>query len=152
MPPTRAAQPVMDLLHRQDELFGRLEGLAARQKDLITSEDMEPLVGLLACRQRLCTELSLVTRELAPIRRDWTAERLRLEIPQRREADELMSRAGDRIRRLMDCDEEDARKLSIRKQAVGQTLRAAGGAQQALNAYRAGAERTSRLDCMDASQ
>ena len=142
----------MALLQREETLVSRLEELADRQRRLVTEEDMESLLGLLGDRQRLSTELAGVTHELAPVRRDWSETRLSLGPRQREEADRLMEGAGKRLRCLMDKDEEDARKLSIRKEAVSQTLRAAGAAQGALSAYRAGFERAPRLDFTDAAQ
>jgi hypothetical protein len=141
---------IMDLLHRQDAVFGRLEDLSARQESLVTDENMEPLLDLLGDRRRLSAELADITRELAHARRHWTSVRLCLAPDLREAADGLIHRAGRRLHWLMQRDEEDARKLSIRKQAVTRTLRATGSASDALNAYRSGEERANRLDCTDA--
>ena len=140
---------VLELLRRQEAVFCQLEGLSARQKQLVTGDDMGPLLDLLGERRQLSAELTAIMRELAPARRDWTSARGSLELSQRDVADRLMHHAGGRLRRLMESDEEDARKLSIRKQAVVQTLRSIGSAQHALGAYRGSAERSGRLDCLD---
>ena len=151
---TEAMQPgaVMSLLHREDAVFRRLEGLAARQRDLVVGSDMQPLLGLLTDRRRLSAELTEITRELAPVRRQWATVRSRLAPSERAEADELISQAGRRLRRLMAGDEEDARKLAVRKQAVAQTLSETGSAACALSAYRGATERAVRFDCTDLTQ
>ena len=140
---------VLDLLRREGAVFDQLEDLAARQKELVVCSEMGPLLVLLDRRRELSAELTCIERELAPVRRNWKGLRPMLPPDEQSAADQLMASAGDRLRRLMEGDEEDARKLSIRKQSVGQTLQSTGLTHNALSAYQQGNERVHRLDCTE---
>ena len=144
-----APEAVSELLRREEAVFDHLEELAARQRELVVGSDMGLLLLLLDSRKKLSAELTAIERELAPIRKNWQWVRPALAPEARNRADELIGRAGERLRRLMESDEEDARKLSIRKQAVNQTLQMTGLTRHALSAYRPGVERTNRLDCTE---
>lgn len=144
-----SADGVLDLLREQASLYAKLESLAARQRLLVTEEDVGPLLGLLADRQRLSEKLTRLSTRLAPVRREWEACRRCLSPAQRDEADRLLGDAGGRLRRIIESDEQDARVLSGRKQAVATALQATHSTNQALRAYRAPTGRVDRLDCVD---
>lgn len=148
----KAQSPVMDLLRQEDVVLHRLEKLAMQQREMVASSDLGPLLTLLDDRKRLSAELAEIERALAPMRRNWGDIRLTLAQSEREMADDLLSFAGQRLRRLMEGDEEDGRKLCIRKQAVAHTLQAAGFAKHALSAYRDRAEPANRLDYKDITE
>ena len=139
----------LTLLRAQATLYARLESLAARQRSLISREDAGPLLALLADRQRLSTELIDVAARLEPVRRDWRAYRQRLDPVQQKEADQLVAEVEDRLRRVIDGDERDARLLAARKQSVAQSLRSTHATSEAIGAYRAPVDRAARLDHWD---
>ncbi len=140
---------VLALLREEALLYARLQANASRQRSLVAGEDMEPLLALLADRQRLSVELTRIGTKLAPTRRDWPTYRRRLTAPQRAEAERLVSDIADRLRRVIESDEEDARMLCARKQAVAQALRSTHTAGEALAAYRTPAVRQARIDQTD---
>ena len=107
----------------------------------MTEDDTRPLLALLADRQKLSTELTRIAGRLAPVRRDWAAFRDSLSPPQKTEADGLVEEAAQRLRRLIESDERDARLLSIRKRVTGDALRATHATGQAMSAYRMRSER-----------
>ena len=125
------------LLRAQAELFGRLETLAVRQRDLVTSDEAEALLDVLNTRRALAAELAGVVQRFEPMRRDWRAVRGRLSDADRVEADGLLNDIRDRLRRVMDGDERDVRLLSARKVMTAAGLRATAGAGEAVSAYAA---------------
>lgn len=128
-------EQMLDLLRQQASLFAKLESLAARQRRLVTSEDTRPLLALLADRQRISIELTSIAGHLEPVRRDWPAMRERLTNVERAEAERSLSESRERLQRIMDSDEQDARVLAARKQTVAAALRGAHDTGRAITAY-----------------
>ena len=127
-----SAADVLALLSEQASLYKRLDSFAARQRGLVLGEDTGPLVG----------------SRLAPIRKDWTSYRERLSSEQRAEAERLLHEAGVRLQRVIESDEQDARVLSGRKQAVADSLSKTHVTSRAIHAYRVADGGTKRLDCV----
>ena len=140
---------MLALLQAQAALYKKLESLAARQRSLVTSEDVGPLLSLLADRQKLSEELARIGHRLAPIRREWSWHRQRFTAPQRDEAERMVGEIGDCLQRIMESDEQDARVLLGRKETVAKTLRTTHTTGQAILAYRAPVDGTVRLDCVN---
>ncbi len=140
---------VLDLLRRQDSLYTKLESVSSRQRSLITEDDVGPLLTLLMDRRKVSDQLHRLAGRLAPIRREWDGYRDRFTPAQRAEADRLLSQTGQRLRRLIQDDEQNAMVLSGRKQAVAEALRTTHSTSQAILAYRAPADRPGRLNCVD---
>jgi len=128
-------EEVLELLRAQATLYVRLEKFATNQRSLVRDEDAGPLLSLLADRQRLSTELTRVAGRLAPVRERWSAFRDRLSPAQRLEAEGLLQESSQRLRRVIESDEQDARLLGIRKQRVSQELRATHAVGEAILAY-----------------
>ena len=137
---------ILALLREEALLYARLQANSSRQRSLVIGEDMGALLALLADRQRLSVELTRVGTKLAPTRRDWPTYRRRFTASQRDQADQLVSAITDRLRRVMDSDEEDARLLCARKQAAAEALRSTHAAAEAMAAYRTPRARPARLD------
>ncbi len=142
-------EDVMHLLREQSSLYTKLESVSARQRSLVTEDDVSPLLALLTDRQRLSEQLQQIATRLAPVRREWDSYRERLTPEQRSEAGRLLDESGQRLRQLIDNDEQDARVLSGRKQAVARVLRTTHSTSQAISAYRAPTDRSGRLDCVN---
>jgi len=141
------AREMLGLLRRQAGLYEQLEALSRQQQAQVAAEDTQPLLRTLAQRQRLTQELQTLAGGLAPMRQNW--DRLRAALPEceRETADALVREAKARLGRLLAADEEDARRLRIRKQHTGDALRAVHASRQAVAAYGGGANTTSgRLD------
>jgi hypothetical protein len=140
---------VLALLREEASLYAGLQANASRQRSLVTGEDMGPLLALLADRQRLSVELTRIGTKLAPTRRDWPTYRMSFTPTQRAEADRLVSDISDRLRRVIESDEEDARMLCARKQVVAQALQSTHTAGEALVAYQTPSTRRARIDQTD---
>ena len=145
-------QEVLGLLREQDSLYAKLETFADRQRDLVTADDVGPLLMVLADRQRLAGELAEISRRLGPVRRRWSTYRTSLTQPQLDEAERLLDGVADRLNRVISCDEHDARVLSVRRQAVARALQVNHSTGQAMQAYQQNAKRSGRLDCTDEVQ
>lgn len=111
-------EEILGLLREQSALYARLESFAARQRSLVRADDTALLLSLLADRQRLAVELTRLATRLAPVRRGWSAFRERFSSTQRTEADGLISDVTQRLRRVIESDEKDARVLYVRKLGV----------------------------------
>ncbi len=140
---------VVSLLREQVSLYGRLEGLAAKQQSLVAEEDTGPLLTLLAKRQKLSAELVGMRRRLEPIRRDWDRHRENLSGGEREEADRLLKEIKRLLRNVIQRDEEDARLLSARKEAVAKALRGSHSTEQVLSAYRSPRDNPGRISHLD---
>jgi len=144
------AGTVMALLRRQVDLYRRLEGLSGRQRNLIAAADPQPLLQLLADRQKLTDELSANSGVLEPYRTHWSDVRARFTEDQRQAADALLTEAGERLGRILSADRQDARLLAARK---AQTASALGGVQSGrrmLSAYgQSSVNAGRRVDRMD---
>ena len=147
--PRETPEEVLDLLRAQIPLYVKLESHAARQRSLITRDDSSSLLSLLAERQRISADLAHLGARLEPVRRDWESHRQAFSPAQREEADRMLAEIHGHIQRVIDTDEQDARLLAARKQAVADELRATHSASQAVSAYRACAGQTERLDRWD---
>ncbi len=142
-------EDVLALLSEQAALYERLDACAARQRELITLDDTGPLLSLLAERQKLSVDLAASSRRLEPVRQHWDRYRDRFTEAQRVEADRSLETIKTRLRCVIERDEEDARLLSVRKQAAGDALRATHTTGQALSAYRVPAPLSSRSGQLD---
>ena len=143
-----SAEDVLTLLRKQASFYKRLESFASRQRGLVLGEDTGPLLAMLAERGKLSQQLAEVGSRLAPIRKDWISYRERLSSEQRAEAERLLHEAGARLQRVIESDEQDARVLSGRKQAVAESLSKTHVTSQAIHAYRVADGGTKRLDCV----
>ncbi len=144
-----APDAVLKLLREQAARYNQLETLSERQRSLISEDDVGPLLALLVDRQKLSERLAQIATLLAPVRREWATYRTRFAPGQRAEADRLLGDAGEGLRRIIERDEQDARVLSGRKQAVAGVLRTTHSTSQAISAYRTPAGRAGRLDCVN---
>jgi hypothetical protein len=142
-------EKVLGLLREQIALFARLESFAGLQRRLVTGDDAERLLSLLAERQKLSSRLQRIAAILEPVRRDWARYRARLAAPQRAEADKLLADTTDCLQRIIESDERDAKVLSVRKETAARTLRSAHSTGRAISAYRQPEAPSARLDCVD---
>jgi len=129
-------ESMMSLLREQARLYADLEALASRQRSLVTEAATESLLALLAERRKLSSALMELGDALGPARREWPTYRTRLTLPERIEADRLIVDMEDRLKRVMEGDERDARLLSARKQWTAHHLRSSHITSDAIRAYR----------------
>lgn len=137
-----------DLLQRQATLFERLGECAARQRAMIESDRVDPLMSLLCERKKITTELTGLSKELAPVQARWASFCASLSEAERLRAQGLMDRARGSLKELLALDEEDARLLRAKKAVTASSLAALRGGAGAMNAYRSTEPATHRLDAV----
>ncbi len=143
-----APEEVLQLLQEQAKLYEQLASLAGRQRTLITTDNAEPLLGLLAERQQLTVRITRLADRLKPVREQWPTYRARLTIAQQERADHLLLSVQQRLDRVMASDEQDAKLLMARKEAAAGVLRSNHTSRAALAAYQTPSSGRGRLDQM----
>lgn len=137
METTFTAHPerLIELLTEQRELYGQLGSLSDRQRSLISGDRPETLLNILQHRQTLVAQLAQVNEQLAPYRRNWDALYAALPAAQRERVAGLLREVNGLLAGILKSDEEDARLLVARKQAVAQSLSSLAGTRVAQSAY-----------------
>ncbi len=138
------AEALIALLRRQVSIYTRLEQLSGRQRDLIAAEDQRQLLALLAERQKLVDALGALNQGLIPLQKYWRANRDTVAPSLRTEADQLVGRAGEILKRILGADEQDARVLSARKAQTAKEVTALAQSRQAFEAYGGGVRQHER--------
>ena len=137
---------VLELLQEQATLYGALEQLAGRQRQLITRGESEMLLTVLGQRQQLTDRLQTVAQTLGPVRQAWSAYRDGMDSVDQARAEELLRTIQTRFERVRAADEQDAKLLAARKQAVAGGLQQAQAGRAAISAYQTGDGSTGRLN------
>ncbi len=131
----KTCDDVLPLLREQSSLYSKLEAVARKQRSLISLDDSRPLLDVLAQRQKLTTELTMIAGKLKHVREEWDAYTATLAAEDREEANRLVNDVKERLTRLVAQDEEDARLLSAKKEETACMLRATYTTAQAVSAY-----------------
>jgi len=129
------AERVLALLERQRDLYRRLKDLAARQRQVVTAQEPERLLEVLAERQRHVEVLSCVNEELRPIRDRWPAIHARMTPGQQERATALVKDVQRTLAGILEGDEEDARLLSARMSTIRQEALGLAACSRANAAY-----------------
>ncbi len=143
---TESPEAVLALLDEQATLLRRLEVLANRQRELIATDDTRPLISLLGDRRKVMTSLAGVGGRIESARSDWVAYRERFSPHDAERADQLLREIGDRMKKVIESDEEDARLLSLKRKQAVQGIDSAVASQTAVTAYGAAEAQPSRVD------
>jgi hypothetical protein len=148
-----AGHRLMTLLDRQLELYRRLEQLADAQHRAIELEDPRPLMQLLGERQKLTTALTELNAEMTPYRGRWEEIRAAMGPGDVRLLDDRVADVETRLRRILERDEADGRRLAARKARVAQDMGGVDRARRTLAAYGgAGAVSSARRAVLDGTE
>jgi hypothetical protein len=109
---------LIQLLTQQKFLYRQLKELSQKQSSLLDGNDPEMLLKILAGRQRLIDRLSLIDRELRPIRADWQKVAASLPLSQREEAMSLIESVQEILGEIIARDEIDTQTLHSQQQKV----------------------------------
>lgn len=112
-------EDVVALLIEQRDLCRRLAGLAETQRALITGNEPERLLDVLASRQEILDRLTEVGRRLQPFQQNWRGVRAQLTGRDGQLADALVAEVNGLLQTILQKDEADGQLLSARKQATG---------------------------------
>jgi len=125
------------LLTRQRDLCVQLAKLAESQRSLITGDEPERLLEVLAKRQGLLDEVTAVSQQIRPYQQNWPEVRSKIPEETSREVDQLIKEVHDHLSNILAEDREDAQLLSARKSSTSQALGKIKTHQQAGAAYTA---------------
>jgi len=130
-----SSQRILSLLRAQATLYEKLEVCATGQRTLIEADDVKPLLTMLGDRRRITDALTEVAERLRPVRERWDEFRAVFTPAEKDQAEQLIDEAKERMRRLMEQDETDARLLAAKKQFTGKAVGAVHAQSQAITAY-----------------
>ncbi len=126
---------LLEVLERQRGLYRRLRVLTERQQGLVTQDDPQPLLALLADRQKLVDELVTVNKELTAYREEWTEIYGVLDDCSRRRVTEMLEEANATLGTILHRDSRDSAMLSARRQDLAERISAVDAASRAGAAY-----------------
>ena len=126
---------LLEVLERQRMLYRRLRALTERQRGLVAQDDPQPLLALLADRQKLVDELLAVNETLAMYRQEWTEIYGRLDDASRRRVAEMLEGVNTTLGAILHSDSQDSAMLSARRPEVADRMSAGGAAGRAGAAY-----------------
>jgi hypothetical protein len=110
-----AAAAIIELLEHQRTLYRRLRVLADRQRTLVFSEDHQPLMDLLAERQRLVDGLVSLTAKMAPYRERWTQLYQVMDESSRRIITRLLEEVNTALAGILKSDSHDTATLKAQR-------------------------------------
>lgn len=125
------------LLEQQRKLYQQLRTLSDQQGPLVAEAQAEPLLGLLAQRQRLIDDLSGVNSLLEPFRQRWDALWSTLADAQRSRIGALVKEVQSLLAGIIQQDERDRQALLTARNRVATELQNTTRVDRAVNAYRA---------------
>lgn len=131
----RVQVDLLQLLEHQGVLYRRLATLAERQRAMVVADDPQPLLTVLAERQRLVEGLVGLNQKLAPYRRHWTRVYGVLDGSARQRVDELVNEANQTLSAILSRDGQDCATLNLRRQTAAVGLAALDAGHRASTAY-----------------
>jgi len=135
------ADRVIAMFTRQRDLYRQLRALADRQRALVTSSEPEALLGLLAQRQKIVSQLSTLNEQVKSARERWSHIYAAMDAARRRQADSLLGEVQTTLADILAGDERDARLLSARMADVKQQSASLAESRRAHAAYGVGSGR-----------
>ncbi len=133
----RLRDELLKLLSHQRTLYRRLRSLAERQKALVMSDDVSPLLSLLTERQRLVDGLTRLNARLAPFRKRWPEIYGLLDEATRRRVSEMLEEANASLGAILAGDGRDCTALSARREHAANRLTRLDARRRASDAYAA---------------
>lgn len=134
---TRDGSRLIELLERQKSLYRRLRLLTERQRALVVQDDAQPLLAVLADRQKIVDELLTINEQLAVYRQDWTSIFGGLDEPSRKHVAEMLEEANATLGTILQSDSRDTAALSARRQEIAGRMAAVDSGSRASAAYAA---------------
>ena len=137
---------LIQLLEHQRALYRRLRQLADRQQTLVLADDHQPLLELLAERQRLVDALVSLSARMAPIRERYVEISAGMDASTQQNVAELVREANDSLSAILQNDARDTATLNARREQTSQQLTALNNAGRVGAAYRATARQAVLAD------
>ena len=128
---------LIKLLEFQRTLYRRLRALMGRQKALVTQDDTQPLLALLAERQKLVDGLVGLNGKLAVYRQRWTEVYGSLDEASRQYVSEMLEEANTALGAVLQNDAKDTSTLSVRHHTMADRVAAVDSTSRTIAAYTA---------------
>jgi hypothetical protein len=148
----RPDERVAALLTEQRDMYRQLSRLADQQRGLITGNETERLLAVLAERQRLVERLTATGRELKPLQANWSSVRDSLSPQQAGDVDALVGEVKALLTEILERDEADTALLSARKSETSQAMGTLQVSRRAGTAYAASVGAAGQSSGMDWTQ
>ena len=123
------------LLEQQRALFLQLRTLSDQQGPLVAEAQSEPLLGLLARRQKLIDNVTDVNAKLDPYRQRWDEMLAALAEPDRQRIGDLVKEVQGLLEGILQQDERDRAALQTAKSRIGTEIQTLARSGQAMKAY-----------------
>jgi hypothetical protein len=143
------AETLLELLRKQREVLARLKELADHQQSLVIDADPQPLLNLLAERQRLVDRLGQISGRLAPYRQQWPEFVASLPDDDRRRAEDILGEINDMLTSVLASDERDTQLLTSRRNMLAEEMSSTQTGQRATQAYQCRPQGPSVLNTTD---
>ncbi len=137
---------LIDLLKQQRECYGELKRLAQNQRQLITDQNPEALLTILAERQRLVDRLASLNKALQPFRQEWSETYTLMNDDRRLTVRRMLDEINTLLGSILVTDAEDSRLLAAGKENIRTQLVTTTTGRMANSAYAAQAYRTVKID------
>ncbi len=137
---------LFDLAARRLECLVQLHALSRRQLDLIESEDMSTLLGVLAAKQRLLGELQELERGMDPFRSQDPEQRRWRNPETRQRCADLIARAQSLFTEIIADEKQGETRMQTHRDQAANRLQGAHAGTQARSAYVGDASCVRRLD------
>lgn len=135
--PSTIGNELVTLLTQQKRHYTQLQQLAEQQRTLIQAGQSEPLLSLLAQRQKIVNAIGKLHTQLAPHQQNWDAIKDHLDHECRGRIEGLLGDLQTMLNGLLEHDQKDCDELSTRKQQIANEMAAAGKGRVATTAYSA---------------
>lgn len=135
-----AASGIAGLLTEQRDLYLQLSRLTEKQRGLITGDEPERLLSLLAERQRLVDKLQAISRHLRPYQANWRQYREEMPDNEGRRVDGLVGEINALLGEIMRQDDTDTALLMVRKSETHRAIGTVQTGRQADRAYMASSD------------
>jgi hypothetical protein len=135
-----------ELARRRHECLIQLRTLSRRQIELIESEEMSQLLGVLAAKQRLLGELNELERGMDPFRGQRPDERRWRSPELRQQCAELIARSEAVFAEIIADEKQGEARLQQHRDRAAARLQSARVATHARSAYVGDSSYSTRLD------
>lgn len=116
------ADALLALLEEQLDLYKQLGSLAGNQRSLITGDEPERLLEVLAQRQGLLDRLENVASRLRPYQERWRELRPGMNEVEGQRVDGLLAEINRRLAEILVKDKADADLLAARKSSTAKAM------------------------------
>jgi hypothetical protein len=106
---------LIDLLHQQRAIYQHLHDLSDRQSQLVAAGNAEPLLSLLAQRQRLIDDLTQLNGQIEPYKQNWPALWAHLDGSSRQAIQSLIDEVQRLLQLIVQQDEHDRQALASQR-------------------------------------